>query len=200
MLPMNLRSLIVAFAPALVLSLAPAALHAQTGLYLNPIAQRISNSTADKGTFAFLGQNSKSQMFYGPQLGAYYDFKTPYAFKAGIDLRDSIMHGAGAGLNSFLVGVRISGKPFGNALKPYLEPVVGVGSSRAPFTTFHVKKAEYGAYAGLDYETHHHLDFRLVEFGYTSLITVSSETVGGTATIPAANILSVSTGLVLRFP
>jgi len=193
---MKLRSLIVVVA----MTLAPVAMHAQFGFYLNPQAMRITNSVGDKGTFAFLGQNNTSGMFWGENFGAYYDFKTPYPFHAGLDIRDSDMHGSGAALNNFLVGVRIAAKPFGNQLKPYIEPVVGVGSSKAPFTAIRVSKVEYGAYAGLDYETHHHIDFRMVEIGYTSLITASSETIGGSDIIPASNILSISTGLVFRFP
>jgi hypothetical protein len=196
---MKLRSLIVV-ALALVSTALPSALHAQVGVFLNPIAMRITNSVADTGDFAFLGQNSKSQMFYGPEFGGYYDYKTQYGFKAGIEMRDAYVTGGGAKLNSFLFGIRISGQPFHNALKPYIEPAVGVGSSRAPFTTRRINKAQYGAFAGLDYTTHHHVDFRLVEIGYNSLITASSETIGGHDTIPAANIFTISTGLVFRFP
>ena len=173
---------------------------AQTGLYLNPIAMRISNSVADHGTFAFLGQNSTSAMFYGEEFGAYYDFKTPYAFKAGIDLRDSNLHGNSASLNNFLFGLRISGQPFHNGFKPYIEPAAGVGSSKAPYTAIRVSKGEYGVYAGLDYATHHHIDFRLFEVGYGQLTTASSETIGGTAVVPTSTIVSFSTGLVFRFP
>ncbi len=193
---MTLRSLIV-FA---VLAVAPAAASAQTGLYLNPIAIRVSNSVADKGTFAFLGQNQTAQTFWGVNFGGYFDFKNPRPIKFGLDMRDSILHGSGASLNNFLVGIRISGRPFNNALKPYIEPVVGEGHSRAPFTAITVGKVEYGAFAGVDYATSHHIDFRLVEVGYQSLITASSETIGGTATIPSSTMLSVSTGLVFRFP
>jgi len=195
---MKLRSLVV----AVVLVVAPVVAHAQTGLFLNPIAMRISNSTKDTGLFAFLGQNSTSQMFYGPEFGGYYDFKTPYAFKAGLEMRDAIVHGNNASLNSFLVGVRISGKPFQKPWKPYVEPFIGAGTSEAPTTAIHVTKAQYGVFAGLDYETHHHIDFRAVEIGYSSLKTVSSQTSGGniTTTIPAATVLSISTGLVFRFP
>jgi hypothetical protein len=200
MLPMKLRSLIVAVAIALAPFAFQAPLQAQVGLYLNPIAMRISNSTADKGTFSFLGSGSTSRIFYGPEFGGYYDFKTPYPFQAGLDMRDSIMHGNSAFLNNFLVGVRISGKPFNNQLKPYIEPVVGVGTSHAPETTIHVSKLEYGVYAGVDYQTHHHVDFRILELGYGSVTTASSETIGGTAAIPAATIFSLSTGLVFRFP
>lgn len=193
---MKLRSLIVAVAVAV----APIALHAQTGLYLNPIAQRISISTADHGTFAFLGDGVTSRMFYGVNMGAYHDFKTPYSFKAGLDVRDSVLHGNDALLNNFLIGVRISGKPFNNNWKPYIEPVIGAGTSRAPRTTLHVTKFEYGLYGGLDYTTQHHIDFRVVEIGYTGLRTASSQTIGVSASIPAASILSVSTGFVFRFP
>ena len=47
---MKLQSLVV----AVVLAVAPVVAHAQTGLFLNPIAMRISNSTKDTGLFAFL--------------------------------------------------------------------------------------------------------------------------------------------------
>jgi hypothetical protein len=194
---MKLRSLIVALAVAI----APAALHAQTGLYLNPIAMHISNSTPDYGTFAFLGSGVTSRMFYGVNMGGYYDFKTPYPFHAGLDVRDSILHSNDAFLNNFLVGVRISAKPFHNpAWKPYIEPVIGAGTSEAPATNVHVTKFEYGIYGGLDYATHHHLDFRIVELGYSGLRTASSQTIGDSASIPAVGILTVSTGFVFRFP
>jgi len=193
---MKLRSLIIAVAVAI----APVAIHAQTGLYLNPIAMRVSNSTADHGTFAFLGNGSTAATFYGVNLGAYHDFKTPYAIKAGLDVRDSVLHANDAFLNNFLVGVRFSGKPFNNGWKPYLEPVIGAGSSRAPATTLRVTKFEYGLYGGLDYATHHHIDFRVVELGYSGLRTASSQTIGNSATIPAAQIFTISTGLVFRFP
>jgi hypothetical protein len=199
---MKLRSLIVAVASAIAIpAFLPVAMQAQTGLYLNPIAQRISLSTADHGTFAFLGDGVTSRMFYGVNMGAYYDFKTPYPFHAGLDIRDSIMHGNDASLNNFLVGIRISGRPFRNqAWKPYVEPVIGAGTSEAPATATHVTKFEYGAYAGLDYATHHHIDFRVVELGFSGLRTASSGTIGDSASVPAATIISISTGFVFRFP
>ena len=194
---MKLRSLIVALAVAI----APVAIHAQTGLYLNPIAMSISNSTADHGTFAFLGNGGTQAMFYGVNMGGYYDFKTPYAFHAGLDVRDSILHGGDAFLNNFLVGVRFSGHPFHNtAWKPYIEPVIGAGHSRAPATTIAVNKFEYGLYGGLDYATHHHIDFRLFEVGYSGLRTASSQSIGNSAEVPPASLLSISSGFVFRFP
>lgn len=196
---MKLRSLVVVVV-ILLASLAATA-RAQTGLYLNPIAMRISNSTADNGLFAFLGQNSTSHMFYGESFGAYYDFKTPYPFRAGVDVRDAILHGGSAAINSFQVGVRLSGHPFHNAgWKPYIEPYVGAGTTRAPSVTIRVTKPEFGALAGIDYQTHHHIDFRAIEIGYSKLITASSETIGGSDVIPTSTLYTVSTGFVIRFP
>jgi len=200
---MKLRSLVVVVGMALAPVLTPVLAHAQTGLYINPVAIRVTNSVADHGTYAFLGQNSTEAMFWGVDFGAYYDFKTPYPFKAGLDLRESILHGNSAKLDSFLVGIRFSGKPFANkAWKPYIEPVVGTGTTSAPYTGLHINKVEYGALAGLDYETHHHIDFRVIEVGYTGLITASSETIGATSPtpIPTSDLLNISAGIVLRFP
>jgi hypothetical protein len=78
--------------------------------------------------------------------------------------------------------------------------VVGVGTSRAPYTAIHVNKTEYGVYGGLDYQTRHHIDFRALEIGYTQLITASSETIGASGVIPSSTLLTVSTGFVVRFP
>ena len=191
---MNVRSLIVGAA----IAMAPIAVQAQLGIYVNPIATRVSNSVADSGLYAFLGQNSKSAIFYGVNFGAYYDFKSSLPFHAGLDMRDSIQHGNGAALNQFLTGLRIS-KSFKH-LKPYIEPVDGAGTTRAPFTVLHVTRVEYGVLGGVDYTTHHHIDFRLFELGYTNLITASSETIGANATIPASDLITFSAGIVFRFP
>src|ERR1700692_2767410 len=81
---------------------------AQAGIYVAPTAIHAGNSTADTGPFAFLGNNSTSQMFYGVNIGGYYNFYRQGKTEAGIDVRDSITHGNNASLNSFLVGARIS--------------------------------------------------------------------------------------------
>jgi hypothetical protein len=182
------------------LALATVAAHAQFGIYVNPIAIRVSNSTADSGPFAFLGQNSKSQMFYGLNLGSYYNLLQQAKTEAGIDIRDSIVHGNSASLNSFLVGARLAVSPFHRPIKPYLQASIGAGTSRAATNPVHITKAQYGVYVGADYPLNHHVDLRVLEVGYSSLITASSATIGGTATIPASNLLSFSTGVVLRFP
>lgn len=187
------------FAVVVGLALTTIAAQAQVGLYLNPIAIRVSNSKADTGPFAFLGENSTSKMFYGVNFGGYYDFYQQGKTKVGLDVRDSIVHGNSASLNSFLVGVRVAVKPFSRPLKPYLQASVGVGTSRPPTSYVRSSRAQYGVFGGADYELSRHVDFRVVEVGFNSLITASSSTIGGIGNIPASRLLSISTGLVFRF-
>lgn len=175
------------------------AAHAQIGLYINPVAIRVSNAQADTGPFAFLGDNSTSRMFYGVNLGGYYDFYHQGKLEAGVDLRDSITHGNNASLNSFLLGVRVAGKPFSNPIKPYIQASVGLGTTRPPTSSVRTSKAEYGIFGGADYPLNRHLDFRIVEVGFGSLTTASSTTIGGIGNIPASRLLNISSGLVLRF-
>ena len=131
-------------------------------------------------------------------IGGYYDFFHAPKFNAGIDVRDVITHGNNAELKSFLVGARISTK-FREKLKPYVQVSVGVGSSHAPDNSLNVSKAQYGVFVGADYALNRHVDWRVAEVGYGSVTTVSSDTVGGTASIPSDNVVSLSTGFVFHF-
>src|SRR5438874_8127991 len=101
------------FATALAaFAVSSAAAHAQIGVYMNPVAIRVSNSVADTGPFAFLGQNSKSQVMYGYMLGGYDDFFHSGKLNAGIDMRLEDLHANNAMLRDFFLGVRVSGTPF----------------------------------------------------------------------------------------
>jgi hypothetical protein len=188
-------------ATVVVLALTTVAAHAQVGLYFNPIAIRVSNSVPDNGPFAFLGQNSTSNVFYGYTLGGYYDFYHAGKLNAGFDMRFADLHANNAMLKTFVVGVRVAGQPTTRPFKPYLEAAIGAGYTKAPVNTVHIRKPDYALYAGVDYSFSHHVDFRMLELGYSSLITVSSATVGagGDIAIPASNLLSFSTGLVFHF-
>jgi hypothetical protein len=194
---MKLRFAVV----ALTLSLSSVAVHAQGALYLTPVAVRVSNSTVDNGLFSFLGPNQTSRMFYGVNFGGFYDLPSKQKqYEIGIDVRDSITHGNNASLNSFLIGPRVAVSPFTHPIHPYLEPVVGLGTSRAPNTAVRVNKVQFGIFAGADYEFSRRVTFRAIEVGYSSLATASSETIGGSAVIPSANLLSITTGLTFRLP
>src|SRR5665213_3187292 len=181
------------------LSLTTVAAQAQFGLYLNPIATRVSNSQADTGPFAFLGANSTSRMFYGVDMGGYYNFYQQGKTEVGVDVRDSLVHGNSASLNSFMLGIRVATKPFKNGLKPYIQGSVGVGTTRPPTSNVRINRAQYGVFAGADYPLNRHVDFRVVEVGFNSLQTASSSTIGGNSNIPSSRLLSFSTGFVFRF-
>jgi hypothetical protein len=181
------------------LFLTTVAAQAQIGLYLNPIATRVSNSQADTGPFAFLGENSTSRMFYGVDMGGYYDFYHQGKTEVGLDVRDSIVHGNSASLNSFLLGVRVAAQPFSHPLKPYIQASVGIGTTRPPTSTVRINRAQYGVFGGADYALGRHVDFRVIEVGFNSLQTASSSTIGGNGDIPSSRLLSFSTGFVFRF-
>jgi len=185
---------------ASVLALSTVAAHAQVGLYFNPIVSRISISTPDTGPFAFLGQNKTSRIFGGVMLGGYYEFSHQPKFDVAIDLRDEIEHGNNASLNSFLIGARISSQPLAFGMKPYLQIMGGSGRSNSPLSPVHVTKAEYGAFLGVDKRLNRHVDWRILELGYSSVTTISSAIYDGPTPIPAAKMINASTGFVFRIP
>ena len=177
------------------------AAHAQIGVYLNPIAIHASNSVQDTGPFNFYDLNSKSRWLYGFNLGGYDDFFHSGALNAGLDVRLSDLHGGNAMLRSFMLGIRVSGQLKSRPIKPYVQASVGVGTTKAPQSTVHTSKGDFGVFGGADYSFAKHVDFRMFEIGYGSLTTISSATVGagGNIIIPAAKLVTVSSGLVFRF-
>jgi hypothetical protein len=170
------------------------------GLYVNPIGIGIRNSQADVGPFAFLGDNTTKRTFYGVDLGGYVNFFHAQKYDAGMDIRDVIVSGNGAHLNSFLVGGRIAAKPLAEKFKPYVQVSVGVGSSKAPHSTIHLNRFQIGVSGGLDYTLSKHVDFRAFELGYGSVSTINSGNFNGTNSFPNSTLFSVSAGLVFRVP
>jgi hypothetical protein len=215
-LPMKLWSLV----PCLALALLNLAVHAQdnpsqvnaatgsqigvgstdVGLYVNPVANHITNSQADTGTFAFLGDNTTSRWFWGANIGGYVNFFHDQKFDAGIDIRDSIVTANNAHLNSFMVGGRIIAKPIAESFKPYLQLSVGIGSSKPPTSPIHLNRFQYGIFGGLDYTLAKHVDFRAFELGYGAVSTVNSGNFGGTVSFPNSRMFTISSGLVFRIP
>jgi hypothetical protein len=170
------------------------------GLFVNPVGVHITNSKADTGPFAFLGDNTTARWFWGANIGGYVNFYHHPKYDAGIDIRDSIVSGNNANLNSFMVGGRIIAKPIAEKFKPYLQVSVGVGSSKPPHSTVHLSRFEYGIFGGLDYTLSKHVDFRAFELGYGSVSTISSGNFNGSTSFPYSRLFSVSSGLVFRVP
>ncbi len=201
---MKLRHL----ASAVVLVLAAAASHAQSksqgniGLYFNPLATRISDSQADNGTFSFLGPNTTSRIFWGFQMGGYYDFFHAGTLATGFTMRFSDEHAANAGIRNFQVGLRVAAPLRANGrIRPYAEVTVGDGNTKPEKATVRINKAAYSIYGGVDYSLARHIDLRAIEVGYGSLTLASGSTVGagnGTS-YPAAKLLNFSSGFVIRF-
>jgi hypothetical protein len=201
---MKLRYLATVVALALTTVAANAQSQGNFGLYFNPLVTRVSNpilDTSDSGVFAFLGPNSTSRVFWGYDLGGFYDFYHAGNLSAGFDVRFSDQHANNAMLKNFLVGIRVAGAPFKRPIKPYVEAAFGKGSTKAPNSTVHVGKPDYAIFGGVDYTLSRHVDFRTIEIGYGSLTTVSSATVGagGNIAIPSSKLLNFSSGLVFRF-
>lgn len=199
---MKLRSLFVALAvsAAVFTAVAPTAAHAQGALYFNPVAIRVS-TVVDNGTYSFLGPNTTSRTFWGFTLGGYYTIRTQkkYPVSFSVDVRDTLVHGDNAEINTFALGARIAGRPTAK-FHPYVEPFIADGSSRAPNTTLHITKPNYGILGGGDWDLTRHITFRVVEVGYSRLTTASDGTIGSTATVPSANLLHISTGFTFRIP
>lgn len=185
----------------LVLALSSAAAHAQIGVYMNPVAIRVSNSVKDTGPFSFLGENSTSQVMFGYSLGGYDDFFHSGKLGAGIDMRLQDLHANNSMLRDFFLGVRVSGTPWERPIKPYVQASVGVTTTKPPQSTVHTSKGAYLVMAGADYTLARHVDLRMIEVGYGSLTTVSSATIGtgGSRAIPASKMVTFSSGLVFRF-
>ena len=183
------------------LAMATGAAQAQIGIYLTPIATRISNSTSDSSVFAFLGQNNTSAYFEGFGVGAYDDLFHSGGLSAGVDVKANLLRGGGAQLNSFLLGARISYKPISLPFRPYVAVNGGVGGTKAAHNPLYVSKPQYGAQVGLDYPLGKYVDFRVAEVGFSSLQTVSGETVNsGRPLPPASNMITFGTGIVFRIP
>lgn len=184
---------------AVVLAAVAASAKAQVGVYLNPVFTRISNPTPDNGPFSFLGTGVTSRQFGGLDFGGYYDLTRGPGAKLGVDVRDTIVHGNNASLNTFAVGGRIEAASITHGLRPYAEVSVGAGRSKAVHATIHSTGFAFGIFGGLDLSLSRHVDFRVVELEYGTVTTANSSMVGQPPPIGASRQISVSSGLVFRF-
>jgi hypothetical protein len=168
-LPTLLTALSLAFVPAL-----PAA--AQLGLSGDFTVSRLSHP---------VGTVSSPTTLYGETVSAYYQRGIFFAY--GGDVRASFLGGSGLSLNSGAIGPRVALKPHAVPLQVYGEALGGFNSyTGGPFVSS-TTQAEYQLIVGGEYTVFPHIDWRVVEYTYTS----------------ASNSLSshsLSTGIVLRIP
>ena len=137
---------------------------------------------------------------YGGGLGVQDDFAHLGPLSLGADLRGDFESGNQNSYRSFLGGVPVGFKIPIVGLKPYVEPLFGVGGDKFTGSTGsggsqvvvspnYTNKFTYGAVGGLLFTVLPHVDWRIIEVGYTH---------EKDAHLTNPNIL-VSTGLGLRF-
>jgi hypothetical protein len=170
---LKLPSVLVALSLFLIPAV-PAA--AQLGLSGDFTASRLSHPVGAVGS---------PTMLYGETVSVYYQRGVFFAY--GGDARASFLGGSGISLNSGAIGPRIAFKPHALPLQVYGEALGGFNSyTGGPFAAS-TTQAEYQLIAGADYTLFPHIDWRVVEYTYTS----------------ASNSLSshsLSTGIVVRIP
>jgi hypothetical protein len=201
---MTLRYRLASFALALttVFAAGVRAAHAQGALYITPVASRVTTANDTDPTFSFLGKGVTSRIFYGVGLGGYYDVPqlTSGQLEVGIDVRDSILHGNNAFLNNFLVGPRIAVAPLKRPFHFYVEPVVGVGTTHSPNTEVKLSKVEFGIFGGVDWKFSRVVTWRVIEGGYSTVLTTSGGSIGGSESIPKAQMINFTSGLTFNLP
>lgn len=177
------------------------AAHAQIGIYVTPTFTRASNSYVDTGTFSFFGQGKTSGFFSGAGFGVYDQFAHTPMLDAGVDLRADFKKGNNAHLNEFLIGARVQFHPPMTALKPYVEVLGGVGGTSAATNPRTQSKGTFGGFGGLDWQLSKHIDWRVIEVGYSSLATINTPAVTGAPNVPSSShLINFSTGFVFRLP
>jgi hypothetical protein len=176
----------------LALATFSASAHAQIGIYGAFNTVHLNNATS-------VGISTPTAAWYtGAEAGVYYDFLHMGPIALGADLRGNLLSGNQQKYRSALFGLRLAANPPVLPIRPYVQASIGVGgashSGLYGVGTIYSDKFQYLVAGGLDYTLVPHVDFRVVEVGYGRMSGVSS---GGSA--PTATLVSVSTGLVVRF-
>lgn len=184
---------------AAVLAAVAASARAQFGVYINPVVNKISNSTPDTGPFAFLGEGVTSRTFGGLDLGGYYDITKGPGAKFGVDARFTTVHSNNASLDVYSLAGRVESKPLAYGLRPYAQLAAGAARSKAEQSLVHTTRGLFAGYVGVDYPLNRHVDFRIIELGYGGVTTTNSYIYGGPTPIGASRLVHISSGLVFRF-
>ncbi|HZY62666.1 MAG TPA: hypothetical protein VFE38_09080 [Edaphobacter sp.] len=143
----------------------------------------------------FRDNNSQTaNWFYGPNIGAYYNFFHFGPLAAGVDLRGNMLFGSHQRYRSALIGVRVAGNAPVVPLKPYAQFSVGVGGSKYGSGSY-TNKFQYDVIGGVDYTIFPRIDLRVAEVGYGRMSGV-----GGGPDTPSSSIVTIGSGIVVRLP
>ena len=154
-----------------VLAIASSALHAQIGVYGTLSGASFSNAPKDLG--------------YGGIVGAYKT--TGHVIGTGLDLRGTFVGRDGFRYNTYAIGPRISFRPRVLPLTPYVEGLIGLANYNNGKNTSSSNHFNYQILGGLDATILPHIDWRLIDVGYSS--TTASQSI---------RTVTYSTGLVIR--
>lgn len=184
----NLSPLLAA--ASLVLSI-PAA-RAQLGIYGKLDLPHYSDNTANGSAI--------NGWYHGGGVGIYDDFLHLGPVHLGADLRGDFATHDTYRLRTIAGGLRVAAKLPVLPLRPYVEGLLGVGGTQYTgalaagiSSSSYSNKFTYQVLGGLDLTIFPHLDFRTIEIGVGH-----QSGVGSSSSTPAATLVLLSTGLVLR--
>lgn len=121
--------------------------------------------------------------------------------KLGFDFRGSTRPGT-PGADTGMLGIKLAINPPAIRIKPYLEAAGGyvgtrttnVSAGQASGSSFTNKYAGWEVLGGLDYPLVHFVDFRVIELGGGTAVSIP-----GTSSGPDISLFTVNTGLVFHF-
>jgi hypothetical protein len=153
-----------------------------------------SAARAESGAYAeFTGARVNlpgTDWLYGPTFG-FFSEKAFGPVHLGYDVRGIVLtNSGGAGMQSVVVGPRLSIHPSALPFAPYLQAGVGLGhGSTGGTNSYSATKFEYQFLAGADHRIAPRVDWRVIEFSYGALSGLSG----------SFNPKSLSTGLIFHF-
>jgi hypothetical protein len=139
--------------------------------------------------------SNSSHTLYGGGVGLDYTFFHAGPLRVGADVHGDAASGDNYSYRSLLFGLPVGVKFPVLPLKPYIEPVAGVGGAKYTgqtaigLTNSYTSRLTYGFVGGVAFTVLPHVDWRVIEVGYTR---------EKSGTLPDPNFF-VSTALGIRF-
>jgi len=209
---MKLRTLAI----VLAVTIASAAAHAQSGVYLTMNAQQFTQEGVDFPPFPH-SMDIDRPWLYGPGYGVYYDVtRLPHILVLkggklntgpvviGIDARGQTLrlseYHSSFNAQDGLFSIRVATKDKFMGVTPYIQGGFGIGHTKVPFRTSYSNNFMYQFSIGADRHLRGKLDWRVVE---ASAGTLNNYNTGyyplGVGPGQSNYMVTLATGLVFRF-
>jgi hypothetical protein len=178
--------------------LVPAAVPAQTSIYITSSSAHLSNVEAGELPSGSGYQEQYSSFWTsGVGGGVTLSFLPLGPVKLGFDFRGSTRPGT-PGADTAMVGVKLGFSPPALRVKPYLQASGGYLASRsvnvANLGTFNNKYVGWEILGGIDYPLVKLLDVRMIELGGGTAVSLP-----GFGSGPSISLFTINAGLVLHF-